>query len=389
MEGPYWERFDMFLREAEKREIIVGMEIWDRFDWYDSKDPDGSKRWQNHPFHPQNNINYTTEESGLEETYFMKGTTPKNPFGCSTPGQKAYDTASAEKKAQFDLVRKYQEDFMDKLLSITFRYGNVIYSANNEVRFQEPAWGKYWINYIRDKAEAQEKSVICTDMFWDLIDLPGPCDFDFLMEHSDFYDYFDISQSSLHRKKGDESEREIGELNWQKVSYAATKATSVDRLIHLNKIYGSDLKEDNWQGGDHNAIEDFWRSLIAGVAGARFHRPPWGLGLSEKAKNSMKAVRFIEREIKFWEVEAHQELLSDRNLDEAYLAADPGNKYLLFFTDGGSVDLNLEPYGGNSFRLRWYDIDAGKETEGSEQVMGGSTIHLTAPGEGHWAAIFF
>ncbi len=387
MTGPYWEHLDLFLRETEKRGIIVGIEIWDRFDWYDSWGKKGFKNWQNSPFNPKNNINYTTETSGLEETYELRGGKPRNPFGWTTPGQSAYDTADAVKKAQYDLVRKYQEGFMNKLLSVTFKYGNVLYSANNEVRFQEPAWGEYWIKYIRKEAKAQDKSVICTDMFWDLIDLPGPCDFDYLMDHKDFYDYFDISQSSLHRKQPFDTERKIGEMNWIKVTYAVDKARSVGRLTHMNKIYGSDLIDDAWQGEDNNAIEDFWRSLFAGVAGARFHRPPYGLGLSDKAKNSMKAVRFIEEWIKFWEIDPHQELLTSRELDEAYLAARPGEKYLVFFTDGGSVGLNLESYSGSKYELKWFDIDIGEEFSTQEQITGGAIATLNAPGDGHWLGI--
>jgi hypothetical protein len=312
---------------------------------------------------------------------------PRNPFGCSTPGQSAYDTARAEKKAQYDLVRKYQESYIDKLLSITFKYGNILYSANNEVRFQEPEWGKYWISYFRKKAELQGKSIFCTDMFWDLLDLPDSRDFDYMMANHEFYDYFDISQSAAHRRKESDTDRDIGEYHWNKVIYAVNKARSVNKVVHMNKVYGCNLKNGKWMGGDNNGIEDFWRSLFAGVAGVRFHRPPWGLGLSETAKNSMKAVRFIEEKIKFWEVEPHQELLSGLDQDEAYLNASPGEKYLIFFTDGGSVELDLESYTGNRYELTWFDIDNGVESGTTGQINGGSMVSINTPGDGHWVAI--
>jgi hypothetical protein len=35
MTGPFWERLEMFISEAKKRDIIVQMEIWDRFDLID------------------------------------------------------------------------------------------------------------------------------------------------------------------------------------------------------------------------------------------------------------------------------------------------------------------------------------------------------------------
>lgn len=135
MEGPFWDRLDFFLRETEKRNIVVGLEIWDRFDWYDG----GHEGWPGSPFNPRNNRNFTTASSGLRESYSGNGDQSGNPFGQTAPGQTAYRNASPREQAQLDLVRGYQERFIDKLLSVTFTYGHVLYSVNNEVRYQEPA----------------------------------------------------------------------------------------------------------------------------------------------------------------------------------------------------------------------------------------------------------
>ena len=45
----YWDRFETLLKLAEERDIIVQIEIWDRFDH--SREP-----WQTDPFNPGNNI---------------------------------------------------------------------------------------------------------------------------------------------------------------------------------------------------------------------------------------------------------------------------------------------------------------------------------------------
>ena len=58
----YWQRFDNFLKETQKRDIIVQIEVWDRFDY--SRDA-----WSSNPYNPQNNINYTFEESGFDSVY--------------------------------------------------------------------------------------------------------------------------------------------------------------------------------------------------------------------------------------------------------------------------------------------------------------------------------
>lgn len=53
-----------------------------------------------------------------------------------------------------------------------------------------------------------------------------------------------------------------------------------------------------------------------------------------EAKASIKTARLVESEIKFWEVEPKMQLLSDREPNEAYLAAETGEKYILYFPYG-------------------------------------------------------
>ncbi|MBM3883460.1 MAG: hypothetical protein FJ387_27770 [Verrucomicrobia bacterium] len=77
-------------------------------------------------------------------------------------------------------------------------------------------------------------------------------------------------------------------------------------------------------------------------------------------------------------------LLSERELDEAYLAAKPGEKYLLFFTDGGAVGLDLQNATG-AFTVRWVNINSG-EWGPTETVQAPRVAQLAAPGPGPWAA---
>ena len=75
----YWQRFDQLLSETAKRGIIVQIEVWDRFDYSDNS-ADDPKRWQNHPYCPQNNVNYTFSESGFEQRYADHPGANKQPF---------------------------------------------------------------------------------------------------------------------------------------------------------------------------------------------------------------------------------------------------------------------------------------------------------------------
>jgi hypothetical protein len=106
--------------------------------------------------------------------------------------------------------------------------------------------------------------------------------------------------------------------------------------------------------------------------------------LSEPAKASLRAARNFESVVKLWELEPANQLLSDRAVNEAYLAARPGRAYALYFTDGGLVGLDLKNAPG-SFDLRWMDIATGQWGR-RENVNGGAIIPVSAPAKGHWVA---
>jgi hypothetical protein len=82
------------------------------------------------------------------------------------------------------------------------------------------------------------------------------------------------------------------------------------------------------------------------------------------------------------------DLLTKRESDEAYLAADPGKAYILYFTKngGGSVGLKLDGYPGAEFKLRWVNVGTGK-WDPTRTISGGSTVTIDRPnGSSHWVA---
>jgi hypothetical protein len=379
MTGPFWERIEMFIDEAKKRDIIVQLEVWDRFDLID-----GSWRsWPVSPWNPKNNINYTTASSGLAESYRSFNT---HPFLEGIPGHPKYENASESRKQKHDLVRSYQGKFIDKLLSITLKYNNVLYCMNNETH-ADPAWGQYWMKFIEDKANARGKSVSTTDMFDDVFNAESSRGLTYQLSNRDKYDYIDISQVNS---------RHADEEHWNKVKWIvdAAKKTNPPYLLHMTKVYGNDLALGGkpWSsfkpGDSDNAIEEWWRNLIAGVAGVRFHRPTSGIGLYPEAKNCITATRKVESKVKFWNVEPRLDLLTSRQSDEAYLAAEPGKAYILYFTKngGGSVSLKLDSYPDTKFELSWINISTGNWGP-STTITGGSSVTINRPdGFSHWVA---
>jgi hypothetical protein len=86
------------------------------------------------------------------------------------------------------------------------------------------------------------------------------------------------------------------------------------------------------------------------------------------------------------------DLLSDRESNEAYLAANPGESYSLYFTNGGSVGLDLSGAPG-SFDVTWISISMGVTTRSSatgryrlidKTIQGGRVVTLSAPYKGGW-----
>ncbi|MBN2131084.1 MAG: hypothetical protein JW741_16400 [Sedimentisphaerales bacterium] len=379
MTGPFWERIETFIAEAQERDIIVQIELWDRFDWIDGSW--GS--WPVSPWNPKNNVNYTTESSGLATSYQSFA---RHPFLHGVPGHPEYEKAPGPRKKKYDLVRNFQDKFVDKLLSITLRHGNVLYCMNNETH-ADPAWGQYWMQFIERKAKAESKSVSTTDMFDDVYRAQSSRGLTWQLAHRDAYDYVDASQANS---------RHADEAHWNAVRWIAEAARKTDPpyLLHMTKIYGNDLALDGkpWSrfkpGDSDNAIEEWWRNLLAGVAGVRFHRPTAGIGLCPESKNCIRATRKVESKVKFWDVEPRLDLLTDRRPDEAYLAADPGSAYILYFTKngGGSVGLKLDDYRGKIFELHWVNVATGNWGPATT-IRGGSTITITRPtASAHWVA---
>ena len=116
----YWNRFEALVKLTSEREIIIQIEVWDRFDYTDHG---RFESWNHSPYNPANNINYTPEESGLATSY------PKHHPGADK--QPFFHTIP--KMDDNKVLRRYQEAFVDKMLSYSLPCGNVLYCMNNEM----------------------------------------------------------------------------------------------------------------------------------------------------------------------------------------------------------------------------------------------------------------
>jgi hypothetical protein len=353
----FWELFDNFLKLAWEKNIIVQIEIWDKFDYE-------GEVWQRNPVNPKNNMNYTYAESSLKENVSSKDQV----FFHSFPGRPNYNP-------KLDIIREYQEKLVDKILSYSFEYDNILYCMNNETN-EAPDWGAYWINHVRSKAEEMDKHVYVTDMYEEFHSMPKCPKCLQMVANPDFYPFLDVSQIN---------NRVFNEDHWVILEKVINEREIYDlRPANCTKVYGGG--NYSWGSGtNEDGVERFCRNLIGGIAAVRHHRPPYGNGLNEKAKATIKAVRKVEGLVSFWDIEAKMKLLGNRENDEAYLACNQGNGYVIYFPGEGNVELDLRGV-DKEFILWWINVDTG-EWGANFKVEGGGFLEIKTPDTSGWFAV--
>ncbi len=75
----------------------------------------------------------------------------------------------------------------------------------------------------------------------------------------------------------------------------------------------------------------------------------------------------------------------NREENEAYATIKPGEAYVVFFPQEGSVGLNLQEE-SSVFKLKWMNIREG-EWEEETTIDGGCIAELSTPGNNEWVAV--
>ncbi len=339
----FFRRFASCLALASELDIIVQIEVWATFDFY--REP-----WQDNPFNPRNNKNYSAEESGLPVDVTTHPTRHENPFFYSVPGE--LDNA---------MLRAHQERFVDAMLAISLRYPNVLYCMDNETSVT-PRWADYWARYIRKAAEAAGVPVQLTEM-WDAHDLDHPQHRN-TFDHPELFSFVDVSQNN----------HQDGDVQWTN-GQAVRARLDPQRPMNNVKIYGAD-------GGRHGptarGVTNFWRNVVGGMASARFHRPPSGLGLSPLAQQHIRAARAVADAYDLFAGEPRMDLLVQREANNAYCNANPPDEAIVLFTGPGKAVLAANVF-GPKIELRWLDLSNGtwRAPERHERV---ATLGLATDG---------
>jgi len=350
----YWGRLQTFLDETARRDIIVQIEVWATWDFY-------GEQWAANPFNPKNNVNYSSEQSGLAERLvgeFAKPWRHPSDFFHSVPNEK-----------NLTVVLEHQERFVKKLLSYTLKYDHVLYCMDNETA-AAPSWARHWAGRIREEAKKASKAVETTEM-WDDWKLGDP-QYDATFGDPDTFSFLDISQNN-HQK---------GQRHYDNALKRRNSIRNKPRPMTNDKIYGGEYMRF---GNSRDGIERFWRNIFGGHAAVRFHRPTGGIGLNAQAQQMIRSARQVTDAIDVFLCSPRNDLLSQREANEAYCLAEEAKQYAVYFPAKGSVALGLSR-AKTALSVRWYNVDRG-EWHPAETIQGERSAKLTTPSSGQWAVV--
>lgn len=366
----YWERLYNFLELTYERDIVVQLEIWATWDLYEDHQSIGG--WSYHPFNPDNNITYTPDETGLPTAidYAPQTNPTDHPFFRTVPALE-----------NNELLLTYQKAYVDKILSYSLNYPHILYTMNNETG-ELVEWGDFWADFVREKAEETGTEVEITDMRRNE-DIRSE-DHAHILDQPERYTFVDISQNNAWSG--------LSQQHYNNILYIRERISEHPRPVNNNKNYGAA------RHGEEESVARMGRILFAGAASARFHRPhphedpaymeaksEFGLGLSPRAQTIIQSLSMVAHELALERTEPMNSLLYNREENEAYLLAEPGKQYAIYYPDGGTVGLSIDNE-TTEFDYRWINLDRGEWHEPSTLVAGEEAI-FTTPEDGHWIIV--
>ncbi len=234
-------------------------------------------------------------------------------------------------------------------------------------------WGKFWSLYIKKCALEEGQQIYTTEM-WDPWNLDHVVHRETL-DHPEIYDFADISQNNHNS----------GDAHWENGLKQIKRLEQNGMLRPLNnvKVYGND-------GGRHqttqNSIESFVKNVLFGAASTRFHRPTSGQGLNETAQSVIKSMRSYFEKSDFFSGVPANELLLDRQENEAYCRAIAGSEYAIYFPKEGEVKLDINK-NLKDISVEWLDIMHSEWKSVPSTNDKDDKLLIKSPGGTNWLAL--
>ncbi|MEN8229319.1 MAG: hypothetical protein ABFS38_14265 [Bacteroidota bacterium] len=357
----YWFDVNRLLHAASERDIVVQIEVWSTFSYY-------RDTWTNHnPFNPVHNINYTVEESGLPVENSSHPTRADNPFFRTVP-----------EYMNNTVVLAFQQKYVDKLLSITMKYDNVLFSMDNETSV-DARWGAYWAGYIQEAYKAEGKIAYVTEM-WDPWDLTHEWHLN-TIDHPETYNFVEVSQNTWQE----------GQRQRDRLHYVRHRLIEKQMVRPINNVKIYTMRAGNRYLTPRLAVNRMFVHLWGGVSAVRFHRPTspgHGIGLDQNAQRAIRGIREVFKKFDIFKSEPNDRLLGERAENEAYCLAQQGKQWALYFPASGAVILRASGAPEEAtFRVQWYDLDYLAWRPAYELKASDNNLPLGCPEQGRWVAI--
>ena len=171
----FWARLDTFLRETRKRDIFVQIELWDGWNFR-------GPQWDASPWNPKNNVNYTVVKTGLPISWWAEPYKQDSPFALTVP-----------RLNNVQIVLRYQERFVRRILEVCLRYNHVLFTIHNESRAPHE-WSNYWAHFLHQQAAMLGRKVEVSDMRgeWDLTKSAHR----YVIARPEIYTFVEVSQNN-------------------------------------------------------------------------------------------------------------------------------------------------------------------------------------------------
>jgi len=366
----YWQRFRHYLRLLEKYGIRVILEVFPNLWGY-----------QTLPLHPDNNVNYTTED--------LPGT------------QYWYRTV----RGGSEKVLRVQEAFVRKVVLESLPFRNVLYLINNqygspaelsgmeseeiEKFFGDPdqalAWPRYWAKLIKEIGRAHGETLLVSTMpRFHSAHFPLAEQYQWFVDE-ELFDFIDAGWWQLHPFH---EEYEIRETKWMQEFddiplrdrvrlFAESLRSWYDYQVTRKKAKPLVLsKALFWDGVQRHSPWPMWVAFTSGFALASPHEPMsrsyWHAPRYEPTANVVGHLhRFVnESEIEFWKMKPTSEIAFGLDQD-AYVLANPGEEYVVYLVGEAKGPLLIRLLEGE-YIIEYYDPKVGQWID-TRMVAGGDS----------------
>ncbi len=386
----YWNRLYQFLHETHKRDIIVQLSLFDRWNESGNSERDNNG-WYHSPYNPNNNINYSWNDSPL----LVKGQT------------KFYNEFHYAAVKNDSLLLSFQQNFIKKVIDLVIDngFGNVLFQVDNDSGIGDESLepDPYWANFVRDYGKMKDEKFPVFVCIQRRFHWPSPYITDVFQDWENpeiketilnpAFDYCDISQNN-----GNTGQIHYDNALWfrSKVYEFGVRPINNIKCFYLNWPTGADFHTARSAPSDAEALSKPWRLIFAGAAGIHFpDSKQWkpgdikeGFGLTPEGQFYLKGMRKFLGAVNIFKMQPDNELLKGRTDNEAYCLVQTGKQYAVFFTGEGdnTVEINLETT-SKRIELKWLNLSDNRWYH-SKPAITNNQISLSPPTrENLWIAV--